>query len=115
MYSTARRTAANTPQQALTLLNDPTFVEAARALAARVLAAGDPPGEAGDRARIDRMFQRALCRPASAKEGESLAAFLREGRDHFRAHPDDARKLLAVGQSPPPDPGLPGGPAEAAA
>jgi hypothetical protein len=99
---TAGRTLANTPQQALTLLNDPSFVEAARVLAARVLAAGDPAGEAGDRRRIGRLFEKALSRPASAKEEESLAAFLGGQRTYYRDNPEEAAKLLAVGQAPPP-------------
>ena len=56
---TATRNVSNTPQQALTLLNDPTFVEAARVFAARLLA-----DAANDRARIDLAFQRAWRHPA---------------------------------------------------
>jgi hypothetical protein len=95
---TAGRNVANTPQQALTLLNDPTFVEAARAFAARVLAG---PGRS-DAERIQGAFELALARPARAAEQESLLRFLAGQREHFRANPDGARKLLAVGLAPVP-------------
>src|SRR5207244_4708446 len=60
---TANRTVANTPQQALTLLNDSTFVEAARALAAKLIAESD-----NDDARFARLYERALCRTPKAEE-----------------------------------------------
>ena len=69
---TATRTVANTPQQALTLLTDPTFVEAARVLAQKLLAS--PAGE--DAGRLDLLYRKALARPAKAAEKESLTAFL---------------------------------------
>ncbi len=72
---TANRTVANTPQQALTLLNDPTFVEAARVLAGRLaIPATGAPGS--DAERLDSLYQRALARPARPAEKASLLAFL---------------------------------------
>ncbi len=94
----AARTAANSPQQALTLLNDPTFVEAARVLAASVL--GKASGDAG---RIDLAFERVLSRPASTKERESLLVLLGKVREAYKADPDDARKLLGVGLASAPE------------
>jgi hypothetical protein len=99
---TANRTVSNTPQQALTLLNDPSFVEAARVLAAKLLTSS----EKSDAARIDLALQRAVARPAKAKELESLKSFLAAQRAHFRENAADAEKLLKVGlapQSPSPD------------
>ena len=93
---TALRTMSNTPQQALTLLNDPTFVEAARLLAARLLAT---PG-ADDAARIDQAFRLAVARAPREKERASLLAFLATQRDHYQATPDDAERLLRVGTAP---------------
>ncbi len=90
------RTVANTPQQALTLLGDPTFVEAARAFATKLLAA--PSND--DRERIASAFQQALARAPREKEAHSLAAFLATQREHFQANPDDAKKLLRVGLTP---------------
>jgi hypothetical protein len=94
----ASRNVANTPQQALTLLNDPSFVEAARAFAARLLTG---PAKS-DAERIHQAYELALARSARAAETESLLRFLAGQRDHFRGHPGEARKLLAVGQIPAP-------------
>jgi hypothetical protein len=93
----AARVVSNTPQQALTLLNDPTFVEAARLFAARLLAVKD----ASDDERLQRAFQFAYARDPKPKEVESLKKFLYEQREQFAVTPDAAAKLLKVGQSPP--------------
>ena len=92
------RNISNTPQQALTLLNDPTFVEAARALAAHVLA-GHLSDDAG---RFDFVYERTLCRVPNDAERRSLEAFLATQRDYYKAHVDDARKLIHVGIAPAP-------------
>ena len=100
----------NTPLQALLMLNDITFVEAARALAERVLmpvasdnAAADktaPNATAPDAAaRIDEVFRRVLARRATPGERTILLAGLARSRQEFRAAPDAAKKLLAVGES----------------
>jgi hypothetical protein len=94
----AQRVVSNTPQQALTLLNDPTFVEAARLLAARVVASGGKD----DAARLRTAFLLAVARPPKPAEVASLAAFLSVQRDIYRASPADAEKLLHVGLAPPP-------------
>jgi hypothetical protein len=94
---TAVRTVSNTPQQALTLLNDPSFVEAARIFAQRLIASG----KRGDEDRLDRAFQAALARPARPKERESLLQFLAGQRACYQGSPDDARRLLSVGFSTP--------------
>ena len=91
---TANRTVSNTPQQALTLLNDPTFVEAAHVFATRLLA-----GAGKDSARIDSAFIHALGRPARARERSSLVAFLQEQRAYYQANEREARKLIVVGVS----------------
>ena len=93
----AVRTVSNTPQQALTLLNDPTFVEAARALAARIATP-----DRTDAARLREAFQLALGRDPKPAERTSLAALLAKQREYYRANPDDAQKLLRVGLTPPP-------------
>ena len=92
----ANRNAANTPQQALTLLNDPTFVEAARVFAQTLL---DRPNRKDDR-RINEAYQRALARPPNQKETDSLLAFLNEQRRYYRAHPEDAKKVDHAGIAP---------------
>jgi hypothetical protein len=95
---TANRPASNTPQQALTLLNDPTFVETARVFAANLLSTT----RASDNGRIEAAYQKALGRAPKAKEASSLARFLGEQRAYYKATPDDAKKLLEVGRSPAP-------------
>jgi hypothetical protein len=94
----ADRTVSNTPQQALTLLNDPTFVEAARALAARLLR---EPKAGSDAARLNLAFERVLGRPAHDEERASLENFLAAQRAHFGANPEDAAKLLRAGLNRP--------------
>jgi len=95
---TATRTVANTPQQALTLLNDPTFVEAARCLADSVLATKADT----DRERLNHLYQKVLARPAREKESASLLAFLETQRALYREKPEDAKKFLKVGLAPAP-------------
>lgn len=90
----ALRTVSNTPQQALTLLNDPTFVEAARLFAARLL--GDVRATKDDQ-RIRRAYQLALARDPKPAEAASLGKFLATQRDYYRANPADAEKLGKIG------------------
>jgi hypothetical protein len=96
----AARVVSNTPQQALTLLNDPIFVEAARAFAARLLSAAEARD---DSARIRLAYRLALNREPRAAEAASLAAFLTSQREAFAAVPADAEQLLAVGLAPRPE------------
>jgi len=97
---TAIRNVSNSPQQVLTVLNDPTFVEAARMFAGRVLAAA--PG--GDGRRLQLIYKEALARQARSGEEQSLEKFLGEQRDYYESHPDDAAKLMKVGLAPEPKP-----------
>jgi hypothetical protein len=95
---TVDRPRSNTPQQALVLLNDPTYVEAARAFAARVLQVGG-----GDTtARLRFAFQRALIREPRPEEAEALSAQLESHQRDFAADPASARQLLSVGDFVPP-------------
>ncbi|MEO6435044.1 MAG: DUF1553 domain-containing protein, partial [Tepidisphaeraceae bacterium] len=92
---TVRRSRTNTPLQALALLNDTVYVEAARKLAERAINEGGPkPSD-----RIARAFQLAVARKPSDAEMKVLV-------DGFNAHlatyfsdPEAAAKLLAVGES----------------
>jgi mono/diheme cytochrome c family protein len=99
---TANRTTANTPQQALTLLNDPVFVEAARGFAATLWKLEPGTGSASDTKRIQTAFQRALARPPRANELASLKSFLTLMRKAYAERPEDAAGLQKVGQLPPP-------------
>lgn len=93
---TALRNVSNSPQQALTLLNDPTFVEASRALAAQLLSAAPR----NDVRRFDLAYEQALSRPIKSSERKSLEQFLALQREYYRANPTDAKKLLRVGLAP---------------
>lgn len=93
----AQRTVSNTPQQALTLLNDPTFVEAARLFAARLL---NPEKTVSDDERMEQAFQLAVARSPKPNELNSLKKFLASQREQFSADPEAAEKLLHVGQTP---------------
>jgi hypothetical protein len=91
---TVKQTRTNTPLHALTTLNDVTYVEAARALAERVMKA-----EADDGKRIGLAFRLVLARKPSAEEAGVLLAGLKRLRGQYAADPEAAKKLLAVGES----------------
>jgi hypothetical protein len=92
---TARRGITNTPLQALVLMNDPTYVEAARVLAERDLAEAKPTE--GD--RILYAFRLATDRDPSDKEREILHNLYRKEIAHYDTNRDAAKKLIAVGES----------------
>ena len=87
---TIRRSRSNTPLQALTLLNDPVYVEAATALAQRVLAER-PQAAAPERIRF--AFQLCLTRPPTAEETAALRQLLDQ---QLAAHPDERTAWHAV-------------------
>jgi hypothetical protein len=92
---TAKRDVTITPLQSLVLLNDPQFVEAARRLAEMAIAQSPQ-----DRAMQTRLAFRALTgRLPDATEAQILARLFEEQRALFAAHPDDAARLIAVGES----------------
>ena len=93
-----REVRTNTPLQALTLLNEITFVESARNLAAVALR---EPGASPDR-KIAEAFRRATCRPPAAAELRRLVQGFQRFHEHFSRHPDAARELLELGESPLP-------------
>ncbi|MCC6782374.1 MAG: DUF1553 domain-containing protein [Planctomycetes bacterium] len=87
------RPRSNTPQQALTLLNDPTYVEAARVFAQRVLRdGGTSTGE-----RLAYAYRRALSRLPTAAELRIHERLLADHLAGYRADLPAARRLLAVG------------------
>jgi hypothetical protein len=92
-----KRERTNTPLQALVVLNDPQFVEAARALADDALELGG----AAEESRIDFMARRVLSRPFEADEMAVAKTSLAALTAHYAAHPDDAKALVAVGESKP--------------
>jgi hypothetical protein len=94
----ADRNRSNIPQQALVLLNDPTYVEAARALATRVLREGGGDADA----RIAWAWREVLARKANPEEHATLRALLDKHLAQFRAEPDAAGRYLKVGRFPVP-------------
>lgn len=96
---TAFRVVSNTPQQALTLLNDPTFVEAARVFARNILQSKAK----SDDARLDHAFEKAVGRKAGAEEKSSLGKFLAEQRKHYTEHTEEPATVQQVGIAPAPD------------
>jgi hypothetical protein len=92
---TVRRERTDTPLQALVVMNDTQFVEAARALAQRALKSA---GENID-SRIDFVTTHLLSRRFDAIEREITRKAYQDYLQHFAAHPDEAQKLLSVGES----------------
>jgi Protein of unknown function (DUF1553)/Protein of unknown function (DUF1549)/Planctomycete cytochrome C len=95
----AERNRSNIPQQALVLLNDPTYVEAARAFAVRILA--EAKGE--DSEKIDWAWLQALQRRPTEKEKSLMLKLLGERREAYRANAASADDLSKVGYQQAPD------------
>ncbi len=93
---TARRARSNTPLQSLTLLNDPTFVEAARVFAQRTMREGG----ASVAERIQWAYRAALLREAEPFVVEQLRSVYDSHLAHFRANQADASEFVSVGNSP---------------
>jgi hypothetical protein len=96
---TANRIVSDTPQQALTLLNDPTFTEASRVFAARLLAMDGQ----SDSERLTAAFERALARSPKNNEIASLLEFLKVQKEHYGQAPGEAAKVIRIGNA-----GVPG-------
>ena len=93
-----KRDLSNTPIQALNLLNDPTQVEAAKALAEILMK------EKSDQARIETAYQHALARRPTAKERKTLKAFINRERKRFENKENQSDAFLSIGlKSPDPN------------
>jgi hypothetical protein len=95
----SERNRSNIPQQALVLLNDPTYVEAARSLAAQILS--ECQGDTAE--RLAWAWQRALQRNPDATESKTLTALVEERLAAYRADTKAAKDLLKVGLAPVPE------------
>jgi hypothetical protein len=95
---TVNRVNSNTPLQALVLLNDPVFVEAARVFAQNILKNGGL--DLGQ--QLNWAFLQALGRRPGPEEREILAGLFRKSLAQFRAAPSEAKAFLAVGEAPLP-------------
>ena len=92
---TAKRPKSNTPLAALVLLNDPTFVEAARGLAARLL---ERPSQT-DSQRLQAAFEIVLSRPANKNEQATLLKLLSVSQAEYEKDLESAKALLEIGES----------------
>ncbi|MEE2825199.1 MAG: DUF1553 domain-containing protein, partial [Planctomycetota bacterium] len=89
-----QRARTNTPLQALVTLNDPQFVEAARVMAERLLTSEKDNGQ-----RLDLAYRLCVSRPASPDERRVVLELLADQKSRFKASPETAKQLLAVGES----------------
>jgi hypothetical protein len=92
---TAERSISNTPLQALTLLNDPSFVEAAKVFGVRILSSQTK----GDVERITFAFQESFSRSPNSREQKVLLKLLAQQRRHYLNDPTLADHLLDIGIS----------------
>ncbi|MGB0582235.1 MAG: DUF1553 domain-containing protein, partial [Limisphaerales bacterium] len=90
-----KRPRTNTPLQALVTLNDPQFVEAARAMAERLIKDGGDSFEE----RINLAYRLTTARKPNSREVAIMSDTLDEQREVFKNDPDGAKKFLEVGES----------------
>ena len=95
---TAERTRSNIPQQALTLLNDPTYVEAARVFAGRIL--GTSTGSTAE--KLTWACRQALGRAPGPEEIQALSELLQSNLGVYKKDTNSAQALLKVGFTPVP-------------
>ncbi len=93
---TVRRARTNTPLQALVLMNDPTYIEASRKLAERIMT----EAPAGARARVAWAFRQVLGRQPTARQSQILAQLFAEQLAKYQSDRAAAEQLLAVGEAP---------------
>ncbi|MEW4563083.1 PSD1 and planctomycete cytochrome C domain-containing protein [Bremerella sp. JC770] len=96
---TVERPRSNTPLAALALLNDPTYIEAAREFATRILSS---PAET-DEARLNHAYMLALSRTPDSDEKDVLSQILDENREVYRQDTKAAAQLLEIGLKPSDD------------
>ena len=94
---TAARPRSSTPLAALVLLNDPSYVEAARSLATLVL-----EKHASVEQRINLIFQRAFSRTVMESERKVVQELLVSQRAFYEANNEKANELISIGQTPKP-------------
>ena len=91
---TVKRSRTNTPLQSLALMNDVTFVEAARVLAQRVMQQVDD----GIESRLTRMFRLATARKPNTQELQVLMKGWQHYLNEFQQRPEDAQRLVSTGE-----------------
>lgn len=93
---TANRAASNTPLQALVLLNDPTYVEAARVFAEKIVREGGN----SDESRLAWAFERALARSPNSTEQRVVHGLLQQQRTRYQQDVSAAQALVSTGEAP---------------
>jgi hypothetical protein len=94
-FCIVRRSVTDTPLQALALMNDPTFVEAARKMAERLII----EGSLAPRDRLNMAFRLTMARIPTDAEARVLLSILTDQMAKYRRDPESAKRLLAVGES----------------
>jgi hypothetical protein len=89
----AKRSSTNTPLQALTMLNDPTVLEASRVLAENISVLPKGLDE-----KIEQAFQSILVRKPTKFEREKLIAYCKKQQEYFKENPDLLKLTLTVGE-----------------
>ena len=93
-FCTVRDTRTNTPLQSLNLMNDVTYIEAARMLAERML----KEGGTNSPERLSWAFRLMTSRQPNEREIQTLVGNLNAQTEYFRRNPAEADKLLAIGE-----------------
>jgi hypothetical protein len=91
-----RRSVSNTPLQSLVLMNDTTYIEAARKFAERIMQEGGATPET----RINFAYRTVVGRAPKATEAKVLGDLYRQQLARFGRDKEAAEKLLKVGESP---------------
>jgi hypothetical protein len=94
---TVERPRSNTPQQALVLLNDPTYVEASRVFAEKIIRSSKNTTD-----RVQAAYRFALQRQATAAEVAILTKLYEKHREHYEKNVKDAQAILGVGYAAAP-------------
>jgi uncharacterized membrane protein len=96
---TVERPQSNTQLQALLLLNDPSYVEAARVFASQILAEGGDD----DAQRLQYTFRQALARKIDHEETRVLQRLLAKHRQHYRENVAEAKAIQKTGLATVPE------------
>ena len=94
-WCTVQRPITNTPLQAMLLMNDPIYVEAARVMAHRVM----KEGGSGAEERLRYAFKLCVARGPSEREMRVLSSSLEKHLETYRKDKEAAEKLVSVGES----------------
>lgn len=93
---TAARSRSNTPLQALTLLNDPTFVEAARVFAERILREGGASPEE----KIQWAYRETVSRNPEKEIADEIKVIFEKHLEFYKQHQEEAKELIGTGLAP---------------